>query len=134
MSKFASHLLQVSSRCFFEPPILNWDVSLVDTSPTVNLSVSPVQIGTMGTYYTHIPSFNASYHLLDEKMWLILVKISEKSDQKLVISSWNIHKIHELHHGLWQLCCINVYPSPFHQCKVTLNIISPSMGSWHTYF
>ena len=40
-----------------------------------------------------------------------------------------MYKIHELHHDLWQLCCINVYPSPFHQCKVTLNTISPRMKS-----
>ena len=38
-------------------------------------------------------------------------------------------KIHWLHHGLWQLCCTNVCPSPFYQCKVTLNTISPRMKS-----
>ena len=44
------------------------DTPLVDTCTPVNLSVSPVQIVTMGTCYIHLPSFNTSYTLLHEKM------------------------------------------------------------------
>ena len=49
MSKFTDHLMQVLSRYFFGPPMLNWDVSLVDASLPVNFCVSPVQIVTIGT-------------------------------------------------------------------------------------
>ena len=40
---------------------------LVDTFPPLNLSTSPVQIVTIGGYGTHLPSFNTSDRLIDEK-------------------------------------------------------------------
>ena len=49
-------------------PMLDSDTLLVDMSPSVNLSTSPVQIVTIGTYRTHLPSFNTSYRLLGEKI------------------------------------------------------------------
>ena len=78
VSKFTSHLLQVSSSCFFGPPMLDWDTLLVDMSPPANLSTSPVQIVTIGTYWTHLPSFNTSYRLLDEKIHCFSWKIVKK--------------------------------------------------------
>ena len=100
VSKFDSHLLQVSSRCFFGPPVLDWDTLLVDMSPPVNLSTSPVQIVTIGTYWTHLPSFNTSYRLLDEKIhcfsWKIVKKVIKNSLSLPVMSI-----IFWLHHYLW---------------------------------
>ena len=51
---------------------------------------------------------------------IILVKIIEKYDQKLDTTS----KIHILHDELGHPLGINAYPSPTHQCKVTLNTMS----------
>ena len=111
-------------QVFFWNPNLNWGAPVVDESPPVNLSASPVQIETIGTHYIHLPSFTnylmKKHDDFSENHW--------KSDQKLFTSSW-MYKTHELHHDLWQLHCTNVCPSPFHQCKVTLNTISPRMKS-----
>ena len=127
-SKFAVYLLQVSSRWFFGPPMLNWDTLLVGVSPPVNLSTSPVQIVTIGTYWTHLPSFNTSYRLLGEKIhcfsWKIVKKVIKNSLSLPVMSI-----IFWVHQYLWWLHCMNGYPSPFHQCKVTLNTICPGMKS-----
>ena len=38
-------------------------------------------------------------------------------------------KTHWTHHDLWWLHYMSVYPSPFHQVKVTLHAISPRMKS-----